>query len=142
MSAVHQKTSSSLRSNTHLLESLAPSRKPALECWMPLGLPVEPEVYSRNNGCSALSHTGSQTGLCPSMTSCHHRSWPSFLVTTWPVRFSATILPMLLQRCESALSAVSLRSMFLPAQQPPSAVTRTVAPASSMRSLSDMAENP
>ena len=28
---------------------------------MPFGLPVEPDVYSRNNGCSAFTQTGSHT---------------------------------------------------------------------------------
>ena len=92
---------------------------------MPLGLPVDPEVYSRNSGCSALTHTGSHTGLCPSMTSCHHRSRASFIGTSWPVRFSTMTLRMLRQPCDSALSAASLSSMTLPARQPPSAVIST-----------------
>ena len=64
------------------------------------------------------------------------------MATSWPVRFSTTTLRMLRQPCDSALSAASLSSMILPARQPPSAVTSTVACASSMRSLSDIAENP
>src|SRR6185436_353733 len=97
MSAVHQKTSSSRRSNTHLLVSLAPSRKPALECWMPLGLPVEPEVYNRNSGCSAFTHTGSHTGFWLTISSCHQVSRPSFIFTSWPVRLRTMTLRMDLQ---------------------------------------------
>ena len=49
---------------------------------------------------------------------------------------------MLLQPRDRALSTASLSSMTLPARQPPSAVTSTVAWASSMRSLSDMRRKP
>lgn len=41
-------------------ESLSRHRSP-VACTTPLGLPVEPEVYSRNSGCSASTHS---TGHC------------------------------------------------------------------------------
>ena len=56
---------------------------------MPLGLPVEPEVYSRYSGCSASTHSGSHVGrLALRSTSCHQTSRPACMATGLPVRLS------------------------------------------------------
>ena len=50
---------------------------PAVVCTIPLGLPVLPEVYSMNSGCSDSTHSQSQSALTLSISSCHHVSRPS-----------------------------------------------------------------
>src|SRR5512133_3177498 len=61
-SAVHQYTSSCLRSKTYLVVTNAPVRYPPVVWTMPLGLPVVPEVYRMYSG-SSLSHgSGGQYG--------------------------------------------------------------------------------
>ena len=71
---------------------------------MPLGLPVEPEVYSRNSGCSALTQTGSHTGLWPSMSSCHQKSRASFM---------RHVLAGALQHHHAANAAAALRQRLV-----------------------------
>ena len=94
---------------------------------MPLGLPVEPEVYSRNSGCSASTHSGSHAGAWPSMTSCHHRSRLAFMATGLPVRLSTMTCLTLAQPPRSASSVLALSSTALPPRQPPSAVITSLA---------------
>src|SRR5437870_13181824 len=44
MSAVHQNRSSSFRSKTYFIVVATPTRYPPVECWIPFGLPVVPDV--------------------------------------------------------------------------------------------------
>ena len=43
-----------------------------------LGLPVEPLVYRMKSGSSASHHSGSHSSPAFCMSSCHHKSTPSF----------------------------------------------------------------
>src|SRR3569833_1429193 len=67
-------------SNTLCMVTRLPSRLPALECWMPFGLPVEPDVYSKNSGCSLSTHTGAHSLWCSAMRSGHRTSRPARIV--------------------------------------------------------------
>src|SRR5947199_412518 len=44
MSAVHQNRSSSFRSKTYFIVVATPTRYPPVECWIPFGFPVVPDV--------------------------------------------------------------------------------------------------
>src|SRR6185369_94825 len=99
MSAVHQNTSDGSISKTQSIVSLAHNRNPPVECWTPLGLPVEPEVYRMNSGCSAPTGSG-----------LHSEDWP----------FSASV--KVLSRPATILHGVGVRmntSTFLSVVQPP-----------------------
>ena len=48
-----------------------------VECTTPLGLPVEPEVYRRNRGCSESTHSTGQCLSCLGTTSWYQISLPS-----------------------------------------------------------------
>ncbi|CAM5488154.1 hypothetical protein STENM327S_09067 [Streptomyces tendae] len=50
---------------------------------MPLGLPVVPDVYRMNSGCSASNASGVCSGDCRSTVSCHHLSRVSSQATSW-----------------------------------------------------------
>src|SRR2546425_2650134 len=58
-SAVHQYRSSSRRSKTYFVVVATPTRYPPVECWIPFGLPVVPEVYKRKSGSVASIGSGS-----------------------------------------------------------------------------------
>ena len=58
-----------------------------MECCTPFGLPVEPDVYRMNSGCSAFTGTGGQVLACPFITSCIQTSRPSTQFTLPPVRW-------------------------------------------------------
>src|SRR4026208_243299 len=61
MSAVHQYTSSSRRSKTNCVDRYAPTMYPAVVCTIPLGLPVEPDVYKRKRRSSLSIGWGSHS---------------------------------------------------------------------------------
>jgi hypothetical protein len=93
------------------------------------------------SGCSASSFSGGQSALAPWTSSCHQWSRPGCIATGWPVRRTTTT-------CStqptpfSASSTAGFSAKGAPRRCPPSAVTTTLAPASSMRSRSDSAEKP
>src|SRR5678815_4049722 len=74
MSAVHQNTSSSRRSNTILVEYAACVRYPPVVCKIPFGLPVVPLVYSVNSVCSLSNASAVWRADAASTASCHHTS--------------------------------------------------------------------
>src|SRR5512133_1352290 len=93
MSAVHQNTSEGCRSNTQSIVSLAHSKKPPVECWTPLGLPVEPEVKRMNRGCSAPTATGAHSVLCPANASVNVTSRPATMLQAVVARwYTNTVL--------------------------------------------------
>jgi uncharacterized protein (DUF2062 family) len=55
-SAVHQKTSLGWWSNTYLKVVAAPTMYPPVVCTTPLGMPVEPDVYSVKSGSCEWRH--------------------------------------------------------------------------------------
>ena len=59
---------------------------------MPFGLPVVPEVYMRNSGCSASKNSQVCSAEALSTVSCHHRSRPSVQSTSCPVRRTTSTL--------------------------------------------------
>ena len=110
---------------------------------MPLGLPVEPEVYRMNNGCSALTQVGSHTSDWPFTTSCSHTSRLVSQATLVPVRLYTTTLWMDSQPPSiSASSTAGFNGISRPPRNCPSAVSTAVAPASIMRSCRLLAEKP
>lgn len=60
-----------------VLRQLSREDIPPVECTTPLGLPVEPEVYSRNSGCSASTHSTGQCLSCFGTASWYQTSLPS-----------------------------------------------------------------
>jgi len=48
-------------------------------CTTPFGFPVEPEVYSRNSGCSASTHSTSAAAGSGATASCHQTSRPGVM---------------------------------------------------------------
>ena len=110
---------------------------------MPLGLPVEPEVYSRNSGCSASTQAGSQlVGLALDRVAPPQVALRIHVHGHAGVLEHDDLLDATSQPSSSALSVAALSSTTLPPRQPPSAVITKRAPASSMRSRSDSAEKP
>ncbi len=94
-----------------------------------------------NSMSSESIGSGGQTADRPRIRSCQKRSRPSFIAIGNPPRRTTTTcrtpgVP------SSASSANVLSGTSAPRRNPPSAVTRTVARASLMRSRSDSAENP
>jgi len=82
---------------------------------------------------SASSTAGSHSGDASAIRSCHHRSRPTCIGTSWPVRlttttFSTVVVPL------SASSVLSLRGTMLPRRQAPSDVMTIVPAQSLMRS--------
>ena len=139
---MHQKISSLDKSNTHLLVNLAFKIYPAVECWMPFGFPVEPDVYKIKRGCSADTETASQTSFCPSTRLCHQISLFFFIVISFSVLRKTTTCFTESQFFSSALSVDSLSGTTWPPRYPPSAVMTNDALASCIRSLIALAENP
>src|SRR5881275_1048849 len=87
MSAVHQYTSvSGLRSKTFQCVYDTWVRYPPEVCRMPFGLPVVPEVYRMNSGCSESNASGVCSVDCESTTSCHHTSRSASHGMSSPVR--------------------------------------------------------
>src|SRR3546814_10429338 len=130
-------------SDRHLTVNSDHSRKPAAACCTPLGLPVEPEVYKMNKGCSAFSGTASQTGDWLAQTSCIHRSRPSFHCTLPPVRlYTMTWLTTSQPPMVRASSTALLSGMALPPRTCSSAVMTSVAPTSTVRSCRFLDEKP
>src|SRR5256886_2547496 len=74
MSAVHQNRSSSFRSKTYFVVVATPTRYPPVECWIPFGFPVVPDVYRMNNGSVASIASGSHSASALAMSSCHQWS--------------------------------------------------------------------
>ena len=64
------------------------------------------------------------------------------MATASPVRFSTMTFSTVSQPPASASSTACLSSTTLPARQPPSAVMTSFAPASTIRSRSELAEKP
>ena len=81
---------------------------------MPLGLPVDPDVYSKKRGWSAGSHSGSQSVVCPCSASDHHISRPGLRVTSWPVRLKIITVLTFSQPSISARSVVAFNSIIFP----------------------------
>ena len=91
--------------------------------------------------CSDSTGTGSQVSGWRSTTSCHQWSRPSTMWTPPPSR-STTSDAVIVGVEAIASSAWCLRPTCFPRRQPPSAVIRTFAPASLIRSASASAEKP
>src|SRR5882672_9799733 len=143
MSAVHQNTSSGLASKVHFMVCAAHSKKPPVLCCTPFGLPVEPDVYKMNSGCSALTHSGSHVSASCSTSSCIHRSRPSCHCVLPPVRlYTITLLTASQPPAAIASSAMLFNGNALPPRICSSAVMSATAPTSTSRSLSDFDENP
>src|SRR5947207_13210305 len=75
-SAVHQCTSSSRMSHTHLCVAVMPVRYPPVVWMMPLGLPVDPEVYSRYSRSSESIGSAGQRASASLTKSSHQISRP------------------------------------------------------------------
>src|SRR5207249_4452715 len=90
MSAVHQYRSSSFRSKTYFIVVATPTRYPPVECWMPFGFPVVPDVYRMKSGSVAFIASGSHSAAALAMRSCHQWSRPSRMGTSAPVRRKTT----------------------------------------------------
>jgi hypothetical protein len=137
---MHANTSSSRRSNVTWQVHVAHNRYPPQVCSRPLGLPVEPDVYNTNSGCSASTISAGRTSPAPGTTSCHQWSRPAVMPTGLPVwRYTSTWST---GASTSALSTTCLSGTGLPPRRPSSWVITTRAPQSWMRSRSDSAENP
>src|SRR5947209_10971684 len=90
MSAVHQYRSSAFRSKTYFIVVATPTRYPPVECWIPFGFPVVPDVYRRNSGSVASIASSSHFASAFPMSSCHQWSRPSRMGTSAPVRRKTT----------------------------------------------------
>src|SRR6185295_16605478 len=89
-SAVHQNTSESLRSKTHLVVAYTCVRYPPVVCRMPFGFPVVPDVYRMYSGSSASIASGGQSAAALDIKSVHHLSRLVLNDTVCPVRRSTT----------------------------------------------------
>src|SRR5678815_3983146 len=139
MSAVHQNTSSSRRSNTILVVYAAYVRYPPVVCRIPFGLPVVPLVYSVNSVCSLSNASAACRGDAVSTDSCHHTSRACHEIGLEHRRTTSTLSTPV---PSTALSTLSLSGTICPRRQLPSAVITSLAPASTIRSRSASAENP
>ena len=108
---------------------------------MPFGLPVEPEVYMTNSGCSASKNSQSCSVEALPTTSCHHTSRPSFHSTSCPVRLTTSTERTSGHFC-SASSTAGFSADGAPRRYPPSAVMTTRASQSMIRSDSAVEEKP
>ena len=108
---------------------------------MPLGLPVVPEVYRMNSGCSESKASGVCWSDWSSTSSCHHRSRPSVHSTSVSVRLTTSTCSML-GVFATASSTAAFSGAGLPRRYWPSAVITSLACASSMRERSASAEKP
>ena len=110
-------------------------------CSTPFGLPVLPDVYSTNSGCSLSNGSAGQSALAAAITSCHHTSRPGFIVTAESQRLKTTHVSTV-GDFASASSTLALSGTTLPRRQPPSAVTMTFDLASLLRSATASALKP
>lgn len=94
-----------------------------------------------NSGSVASMLSGSQTDVSAAMRFSHHRSRPTVMSVRLSMR-RTTMHFLTWRHEESAWSQIFLRSRILPARYPKFDVTTTVAPESTMRSLSASAESP
>ncbi len=132
MSAVHQYTSDSgLRSNTAWCVYDACVRYPPDVCRIPFGLPVVPDVYRMNSGCSASNACASCSFEAVATVS-SQRTSRSCQPTSWPVRLTTRTFSTD-GHCSTASSTMGLSANGLPLRKPPSAQITSFAPASSMR---------
>ena len=96
-----------------------------------------------NNGCSALTHSGSQVVDSLAVTSCIQESRPAVIGMLPPVRlYTMTFLIFSHSPSASASSTITLRGKDLPPRNCSSAVITAHAPTSTIRSCKDLAENP
>lgn len=92
-------------------------------------------------GSSASMGSGSHRSGAASMSSCHQWSRPGVQGTSSPVRRTTTTCSTLVASFRAS-SAFCLRGTIPPRRKPPSAVMRTLASASLIRSASAPAEKP
>ena len=109
-------------------------------CTMPLGFPVEPEVYKINKGSSLSMISAGQWSSTSANASCHQTSI-SFQATSWPVRLSTIDVFMLVQWV-NASSAMAFSGVTLAPRNPPSAVTNMAQSASFILAANAAAEKP
>mmetsp|Transcript_2512 Transcript_2512/g.9867 ORF Transcript_2512/g.9867 Transcript_2512/m.9867 type:complete len:212 (+) Transcript_2512:1203-1838(+) len=123
---------------------------PAVVCRMPLGVPVDPDVYSMNRGASESIHSQSHSAETASISSCHHVSRPSTIGhspcnrrnTTTLCTHSAEPSPEALLPSSSVLSTCVLSSTGFAPRITASHVTITLLCASARRPRIASGENP
>jgi len=93
------------------------------------------------SGDSEDIHSTGQVERCLRISSVSHRSRPDSMGTSVSVR-RATSTVSTIERPSMARSTVALSGMRRPPRRPSLAVTRTLHPASRIRSRSDSAEKP
>jgi hypothetical protein len=108
---------------------------------IPLGLPVEPDVYRRNSRSSLSIASGSQAAGCPRTASCHHTSRPARIGTASPARCT-TKTRFTDSRPRVASSTWGLSASSDPRRQLASAVITALQSPSTIRSRSACALNP
>mmetsp|Transcript_5521 Transcript_5521/g.16323 ORF Transcript_5521/g.16323 Transcript_5521/m.16323 type:complete len:212 (+) Transcript_5521:1103-1738(+) len=118
---------------------------------MPLGVPVDPEVYRMKSGCSAPTQRGSHSGFFVGIRSFHSTSRLisySMGITSCPRRSSTIMLRTINGGIPfsgailQASFAMSYRLIGLLPRMTPSQVMTTNARASTRRSASALAEKP
>ena len=108
---------------------------------IPLGFPVDPEVYKINNTSSESIISGAHTDDKPSIKSCHHKSIDLFQLTDSNVCCNTTHF-LIVSQDFNASSAMSLRGIVLSPLKPPSAVIKKLEPESWILAASAEAEKP
>ena len=94
-----------------------------------------------NRSVSLSRGSAGQSAEASAVSSCHQKSRPGRIATGAPVRRRTTHFSTLGERA-SAASAFSFNGSCLPRRQAESAVIRSFAPASLLRSATASAENP
>ena len=108
---------------------------------MPFGLPVVPDVYRMNSGCSAGNASGSCSVDWPSTSSCHHTSL-SPQAMSMPVRLTTRTCSIGLPSVATASSTAAFNDTADPRRYWPSAVMISRASASAILVRSASAEKP
>ena len=108
---------------------------------MPLGLPVEPEVYRINNGSSASMISATLLSVASSKSGCNHWSRPDFIFIEVLVLFTTkTFFTQGL--LSNASSMIPFKSIVLLPRYPPSEVITISHSQSLILAATADAENP
>ena len=112
---------------------------PAVECWIPLGFPVEPEVYKIKRGSSESIISIGQSAVAFSISSLHQTSLPLSMATSLFVRSKTIHFSIDGADCIASLE-ISYNGVNFAPLNPPSAVISILQSASLILSDKDLAE--
>ena len=114
---------------------------PAVVCTIPLGLPVDPDVYKIKSGSSEFMISASKFESTFSNSSCHQTSLPFIIFMLVLVLFN-TIHFSIEGAFFMASSDILFNGITLSPLKPPSAVSKILQSASLILSDNDFDENP